>query len=143
MRHLTILAVAVLAALGLPACQDETGGPRKDCLCTTVFIGVDVTVIDAKGDAVPDMRLEVTMTRTGEVLDSSRLFNNPDLGQYGIFNDSFKALVAPAYRFTGEELRVKGYRSELAFEETFRVGVTDECWCHVRKISGPDTVRVD
>jgi len=142
MRCLMLLVVAT-AALCLPGCQDETAGPGENCWCSMEFAQVYVTIIDAGGHLVTDARLEVTMTRTGEVLNSSRLLNSPRFGQYAVFNDSFKDLVAPVNRFAGEEIQVRGYRKELVLEETFRVGVTDECLCHVRKISGPDTVRVD
>jgi hypothetical protein len=142
MRYLTLLAVGLLTAVLIAACVEQPSGPGGDCLCTAQFAQVLITVADAEGLPVSDVTIEVTMPRTGQVLDSSRLLQGPEPGRYAIFNDGFKDLVAPENRDMGEEIRVVGSLKAPIFDETFRVGVPGECRCHVRKISGPDTVNV-
>jgi hypothetical protein len=143
MRHYVLLIAAVAVAIGVIGCEDNKTGPKEDCLCTTEFVQVWITVVDAEGAPVSDIQTRVTIAGTGEILDSSRLYDDPENGRYTIFNDSFKRLVRRAYQFTGEEIRVAGYRDGLVFDEVFLVGVPDSCWCHVAKIAGPDTIRLE
>ena len=142
MRHLTLSAIGVLVAICVPGCVDQPSSPGGDCLCTEEFVQVSTTVVDEQGLPVTGITIQVTMTRTGRVLDSSRLLQGPEPGRYAIFNDAFKGLVAPENRDAGEEIRVVGSLKAPIFDETFRVGVPGECRCHVAKVSGPDTVTV-
>ena len=142
MRYLTLLAVGVLTAVLIAGCVEQPSGPGDDCLCTAEFAQVLITVVDGEGLPISGVTIEVTIPRTGQVLDSSRLLQGPEPGRYAIFNDGFKDLVAPENRDMGEEIRVVGSLKDPIFDETFRVGVPGECRCHVRKISGPDTVKV-
>lgn len=136
-------AIGILLALGLSGCLDDTDGPSNDCLCTAVFVQVAISVVDSQDQPVSDLDLEVTFVRTGEVLDPDLLGSDPISGRYAIFNDSFLNRIAWQNQGRGEELRVVGRSSEGGFSQTYRVGVTDECRCHVRKVSGPDSVLVE
>lgn len=144
MKRSIVALIAAIAILGLSNCQDGPLGPRRPgpCLCTTEFAQIVITILDWGGQPIPDLRLESVMVRTGETLDPALLPYDPVTGTYTIFNDSFKGLVHPLLRETGEELRVTGRLDTLVFSETFLVGVPGECACHVRKLSGPDTIYV-
>lgn len=144
MRRSIAALIAATAILGLSNCDDDILEPKDpgDCYCTTEFVSIVVAILDWGGQPIPDLRLETVMVRTGEMLDASLLPCDPATGRYTIFNDSFKALVHPLLREIGEELRITGWLDTLVFSETYRVGVPGECACHVRKLSGPDTIHV-
>lgn len=137
-----LTAVGIVLTLGLAGCLDDTNGPGHDCLCTTQFVQIIIAVVDAGGEPVQLAELEVTLVRTGETFDLSILPSDPSIGLYAIFTDSFLNRISWQYQGIGEELRVVGRMKDAEFTETYRVGVTDECRCHVRKISGPDTVVI-
>ena len=142
MRYLALLTIGAIATAVLAGCLDQPSGPGGDCLCTAEFVQVSITVVDEGSLPVSGVTIQVTMPRTGQLLDSGRLLGGSEPGRYAIFNDAFKDLVAPENRDVGEEIRVVGSLKAPIFDETFRVGVPGECRCHVRKVSGPDTVRV-
>jgi hypothetical protein len=130
------------AAFGLASCDDEPLSPSEDCLCTTEFAQVTIAALDSRGRPVSDIKLDITMTRTGHKIDTSLLYHDPHAGEYAIFNDAFRALIDPTLRDTGDEIRVVGWRDVIAFDRSFMIGVPGRCRCHVKKFSGPDTVFV-
>ena len=142
MRCLTLVAVGMLMVALIAGCVKEPLYPGGDCACSTVFAQVLITVVDAQGLPVSGVTIQVTMTRTGQVLDSRGLLQGAEPGRYAIFSDAFKRLVAADNRDVGEEIRVVGSLKDPIFDETFRVGVPGECRCHVAKVSGADTVKV-
>lgn len=142
-KRLLPTVAGIVLMLALAGCLDDTGGPGHDCLCTGQFVQVIIAVVDASGEPVALAELEVTLVRTGETFDLSILPSDPSIGLYGIFTDSFLNRISWQYQGIGEELRVVGRMKDTEFTETYRVGVTDECRCHVKKISGPDTVVVE
>jgi len=142
MRYSILSAIGVVATVLLAGCVEQPAEPGGDCVCTTQFVQVAITVLDAQGLPVSGLTIKVTMPRTGQILDPSRLSQGSEPGRYVIFNDAFKNLVAPENRESGEEIRVVGSLKDPIFDETYRIGAPGECHCHVAKVSGPDTVRV-
>ena len=142
MRCALLVAATMTAALCMSSCDDEPIGPDTRCLCTTEFAQVAVTVLDERGWLLSDIRLEITMNRTGHKIDTSLLFHRRQCGEYAIFNDAFISLIDPAFRAMGEEIRVVGFRDVIAFDRIFVIGVPGPCACHVQKYDGPDTIVV-
>ena len=126
----------------MASCDDEPIGPDTRCLCTTEFAQVTVTVLDERGCLLSDIRLEITMNRTGHKIDTSLLYHRRQCGEYAIFNDALKSLINPALCAQGEEIRVVGYSDIIAFDRVFVIGIPGPCECHVQKYEGPDTIVV-
>jgi len=106
------------------------------CLCTMEYVGVGFTLVDGSGQPIPDVPITVTMARTGKLLKLAQ--EGSRAGYYLVITDSQKELVDPS----GELICVTGSVGAHSFEIHFVVGVSDECHCHIRKVSGPTQVVV-
>lgn len=108
----------------------------NDCICTEEFRSYLVTVVDTLG--APINSLIVTIKdKDGDELD---VVQDPHLfgaGKYTILNDSFTQMFCSCttpeiiYFSASDGIRI------AAGEYLFN---TDECKCHINKVSGPDTL---
>jgi hypothetical protein len=110
-------------------------GEDESCACTKEYAAVVVTVLDASGDLELDFPATVVVLRTGSELPVAQ--RGADSGTYTVITDSEKKLV----RAEGENIRISGEKDGRAFTGDFEIGVPGVCRCHVRKVSGPDTLR--
>lgn len=108
----------------------------KDCLCTEEYRFFLVTVVDTLG--VPVDSLTITIKdKDGDELDVQQDQYFLDEGKYTVLNDSFIHIMCSCgipqtiYFSATDESRIAN--SEFMFN-------TDECKCHINKVSGPDTL---
>jgi hypothetical protein len=129
MKTLLILFLLVMALISCSTVDE-------DCMCTEEYRFYLVTIVDTLG--VPVDSLNVTIRdKDGDELDvmqESHLFG---LGKYTALNDSFTQM------FCSCTIPEKIYFSatdgnRIASGEYFFN--TDECRCHINKVSGPDTL---
>lgn len=120
-----------IAALGLAACDTSNG-----VVCTAEFRALTVTLLDSAGQPVLDATTVTTIPRTGDTLPITWL-GTPVGGTYVYVDDG----ANNAIRELGDSLRVDVDRSAgTDFSIAYFVDVPSGC--HVRKVTGPDTVVV-
>lgn len=124
--------LATIATLGaLSACKNEGAG----AICTASFAIVPVTVRDSSGNPVTGLSIADTLIRTRQGFLVPQSFGLA-AGTYVILDDGFRSHLRP----TGESIQVTGFDASTRFTATFTFDVPGGC--HVRKLSGPDTVVV-
>ncbi|MES1259436.1 MAG: hypothetical protein ABUL71_02490 [Gemmatimonadota bacterium] len=112
------------------ACSSTGGGT----VCTDLFAFLTVVPIDAGGAPVAGPFVVTdTVQRTGAVLTVAQ--QGYPVGSATIFSDSYRSAIREA----GDSVRVTGVATGGSFHATFLIG-TDGC--HIRKLSGSDTVVV-
>ena len=122
-----MLALAALAG----ACGSQSGGGR---VCTDLFAFITAIAVDTSGKPVTGLAVSDTVTRTGHGFDVAQQAYGPD-GTVTIFSDSNLGDV----RESGDAVRVTGIVGAARFAADYVFGSDG---CHVRKVSGPDTVVV-
>ena len=111
---------------------------EKDCMCTQEFRGYAVVVTDTLG--VPADSLSVTIKdQNGNILDVEQEQFDPEDGKYTVLTDSFTQLFCTCETpgkiyFSATDGNRTAY-GEFMFN-------TDECKCHINKVSGPDTLII-
>lgn len=122
----------IISAIIFSSCSEID----KDCLCTEEFGSYLVTVVDTLG--VPVDSLTITIKdKDGDELDVQQGQHFLDEGKYTVLNDSFIHIMCSCgtpqtiYFSATDESRVAN--GEFMFN-------TDECECHINKVSGPDTL---
>ena len=108
----------------------------EDCVCTMEFRSYSVTVVDSLG--VPLDSLTVTIKdKDGDELDVQQEPYSFSNGNYTVLNDSFTqefcACGTPERIYFSATDGNKTANGEFMFN-------TDECRCHINKVSGPDTL---
>lgn len=122
---------ALVAGLGLAACDTSNG-----IVCTAEFRALTVTLRDSAGQPVLDAATVTTVPHTGDTLPITWL-GTPVGGTYVYVDDGAK----PGIRELGDSLRVDVDRSAgTDFSIAYFVDVPSGC--HVRKVTGPDTLVV-
>ena len=111
----------------------------KDCLCTEEYRFFLVTVVDTL--RVPVDSLTVTITdKDGDELDVTQDPNPFGAGKYTVLNDSFIqmfcACTTPEKFYFSATDGIRTANGEFMFN-------TDECKCHINKVSGPDTLVLE
>lgn len=127
-----ILLVLLLIILTVVSCSTVD----EDCMCTEEYRFYLVTVVDTLG--VPVDSLTVTIRdKDGDELDVVQESYAFGPGKYTVLNDSFTQMfcacgtVQKVYFSAADGNRVAA--GEFLFN-------TDECKCHINKVSGPDTL---
>lgn len=123
-----------LVALGLAVVAGCDDTILDDCFCTEEFRSVAVTVVDTAGTPVDSMSVEVTRTRDGFVFTPDPAFV-VEPGTYVIMDDADKAALGPE----GEAVRVVATKNGVSISGDY-VFATDDCLCHIERVSGPDTL---
>lgn len=124
------------ALLALPSPSGACAANPTQCICTQEFRVYGLTVIDEAQRPVSDVSIEVRVVRTRQRLEST-YEELPTPGTYWIVDDGMRERFRPG----GDEVRVTGSKGSLGFEATFEFAV-DDCYCHVQKLAGPDTVVI-
>lgn len=108
----------------------------KDCACTEEYRGYGVTVVDTLGIPVDSLIVSIK-DQDGDELDVQQDQFNFDRGKYTVLTDSFTHIMCSC-----------GTPQKIYFSATDRSRIatgefmfnTDECKCHINKVSGPDTL---
>jgi hypothetical protein len=119
--------LAVLAACGEPF------------YCTPGAATWQVTVLDAQGTPVPDLRWTAVIERTHDTIPATLLaaHSDPAHGTYAVFTDAVRDRIDP----TGEVVRVEGAAGTEWFSAAFTFAVP-QADCYANRVSGPDTVTL-
>lgn len=124
--------LATIATLGvLAACKNEGAA----AVCTASFAFIPVTVRDSSGNPVAGLSIADTVIRTQQGFLVPQSFGFA-AGTYVVLDDGFRDRLRP----TGESVQVSGFNGVTRFTATFTFDVPGGC--HVRKLSGPDTIVV-
>jgi hypothetical protein len=116
------------------ACSGDPN-PSDPIACTEEFRAWSVTVVDAAGNPVDGLTVQVVRNSTGEQLPyGGTAFS---AGSYRIMDDG----MAAAIRIEGETIEGSGTGGGGTFDAAWEFGA-DARRCHVEKLSGPDTVTL-
>jgi len=129
MKTLIILFLLVIA---LVSCSTV----NEDCMCTEEYRFYLVTVVDTLG--VPVDSLTVTIKdKDGDELDVAQDTHPFGAGKYTVLNDSFTQMFCSCT--TPEKIYFSATDGNRIANGEFMFN-TDECKCHINKVSGPDTL---
>jgi hypothetical protein len=108
----------------------------EDCMCTMEYRFYLVTVVDTLGVPVDSLSVMIK-DKDGDELDVQQESYPFGAGKYTVLNDSFTDMFCAcgkpqAIYFSATEGR-RTANGEFSFN-------TDECKCHINKVSGPDTL---
>ena len=124
-----VLTCLVICLLVMYSCTDDD----DDCLCTMEFRMITVVVVDEMNIPVLDLTTTVK-DDSGKVYD---FYNDPLIfpGHYIVMDDNYAVeLTIQPKRF-----HFTGVKDSLTINGEYFIN-TDECNCHVKKVSGPDTL---
>ena len=108
----------------------------EDCMCTMEYRFYLVTVIDMLG--VPVDSLTVTIKdKDGDELDVQQESSIFGAGKYTVLNDSFTHIMCACG--TPQQIYFSATDGNRVANGEF-IFNTDECRCHINKVSGPDTL---
>ena len=126
-----IIKIFALSIILCTHCSDE----QCNYLCTTEFRMYLVTVIDTLGNPVDSLQTKVTNSRRKEFYFDELSSPPNSVGTYLVMTDRYKK------DFTTRPERVifTGNKNNHDVTAEFFFN-TDECRCHVYKVSGPDTL---
>jgi hypothetical protein len=129
---LALRILATFATLGaLTACRSEDA----PAICTASFAFVPVIVQDSSGNPLTGLSIANTVIRTQQSFLVPQSLGLP-AGIYVILDDGFRNQIGNS----GESVQVSGFNGATRFTATFTFDVPSGC--HVRKLSGPDTIIV-
>ncbi len=128
MRRIQIL-IAILFSLTALSCSSS----MEPCICSQQFVIMTVVVLDENNSYVQGLAVTIK-DESGKIYDVSE-YQYPFPGIYNVMTDEYVRNFSTIPRkiiFAGEwdSLKVSG---------NFFIN-TDECRCHVHKVSGPDTL---
>jgi len=131
MKNLLILFLSVIIFFSCSTVDE-------DCLCTEEYRFYLVTVVDTLG--IPVDSLDVTIRdNDGDELNVVQDPHPFGAGKYTVLNDSFTDMFCACgtnqkiYFFATDGNRIAN--GEFMFN-------TDDCKCHINKVSGPDTLVI-
>lgn len=108
----------------------------KDCICTEEYRTYLVTVVDTLG--VPVDSLNITIKdKDGDELDVQQEPYYLGEGKYTVLNDSFTHLMCTCG--TAQAIYFSAADGSRIANGDFMFN-TDDCKCHINKVSGPDTL---
>lgn len=114
-----------------------TSNTSDDCVCTDDLRVFSVVVIDNNNNLVDSLITSVTNPATGKVYNFSDSFPFSE-GRYTVMTDEQKddfTTMQEKILFTGQK-NSRTVSAEYFFN-------TDNCRCHVQKVSGPDTLKIN
>lgn len=130
------LLISILATVGLSCTVDH-----KDCVCTEEFRSYSVYIVDGNRQPIDSLVTWVT-DRNSQVVyrtDSSSLldpYQTP--GQYIVLTDSEMKYINSVLEIVIFHASNRKYN----ITESFTFSASDECRCHIQKVSGPDSIIV-
>jgi hypothetical protein len=108
----------------------------EDCMCTMEYRYTLVTVVDTLG--VPVDSLTITIKdKDGDELDVHQETNTFGAGKYTVLSDSFTHIMCTCG--TPQQIYFSATDGNRVANGEFMFN-TDECKCHINKVSGPDTL---
>lgn len=112
----------------------------NDRFCTAIFLGSAVSVLTPDGNLADSVQVRITIGN-GESFDPCTrtlgdYCDQQGPGKYIIFHDGIRDEIDEG---ENAAVLVEGTRGELSFTREF---VFTNDGCHVAKVSGPDTVRL-
>ena len=124
----------IISAIVFSSCSEID----KNCLCTEEFRSYLVTVVDTLGIPVDSLNV-IIKDKDGDELDVQQDQYFLDEGKYTVLNDSFTHIFCscgtPQTIYFSATDGSRTANGEFLFN-------TDECKCHVNKVSGPDTLVI-
>lgn len=129
-RH--ILFLFVIAGL-ISSCSNNDA---LECICTEEFRFYLVRVIDNQSNPVDSLTVTIK-DEQGRIYQINQA-SFPFPGHYVVMDDSYTnqfSILPTKIIFIGEK-----NSQQVTGEYLFN---TDECKCHVQKISGPDSLRIN
>ena len=126
-----LLIRAMFGATVLVACKSAA---RPDCVCTTSFLSIVVTVVDTAGAPVPSLSPTITVRSTGRLLVPAA----PAIGQgwYPVVSDGDMNQFA----LDGDTLHFAVSSPPRSAAGDFVVDAPGPCRCHIHLVAGPDTL---
>ena len=127
-----ILLLSFLLIIAAVSCSTVD----EDCMCTEEYRFFLVTVVDTLG--VPVDSLDVTIRdKDGDELNVLQDSHPFGAGKYTVLNDSFTEMFCACG--TTQKVYFSATDGSRITKGEFMFN-TDECRCHINKISGPDTL---
>lgn len=131
MKTITMLTIGVLVLLNSCSSVDNS------CICTLEFRMYTVLVIDKANQPVDSLNIEIKNAATGRVyLFLEKIYLGK--GVYQVMNDNY----TKEFSQWPEKILFKGTKNGGVVESDYYFN-TDECKCHVHKISGKDTLVIN
>jgi len=108
----------------------------KDCACTEEFRGYGVTVVDTLGVPVDSLTV-IIKDKDGDELDVQQNQFNFDEGKYTVLTDAFIHIFCSCG--SAQKIYFSATDGSRTANGEFLFN-TDDCKCHINKVSGPDTL---
>ena len=108
----------------------------EDCLCTMEYRYTLVTVVDTLGTPVDSLTVTIK-DNDGDELDVQQESSIFGAGKYTVLNDSFTHILCSCG--TPQQIYFSATDGNRIADGEF-IFNTDECRCHINKVSGPDTL---
>lgn len=123
LRYLLICSIVLL-----PSCMRDS----DECICTKEFRTVTVYVIDDMNNPVENL-VTTIMDENGKEygLSEPPFFT----GYYSVMTDVY----VNDFTIHPKKILFEGIKDSLTVNAEFFIN-TDECNCHINKVSGPDTL---
>lgn len=125
----------IISAIVFSSCSEID----KDCICTEEFRSYLVTVVDTLGIPVDSLNV-IIKDKDGDELDVQQDQYFLDEGKYTVLNDSFTHIMCTCG--TPQKIYFSATDGSRTANGEFLFN-TDECKCHVNKVSGPDTLLLN
>ncbi len=107
----------------------------KNCICTEEFKVYTVKVIDRNKRPLDSLRVRIYNPSTGRDFDIEQTYAPYESGVYVVMTDAYTHSLQEG----GEAVIFEAENDTLSASGQFYF-TTDDCRCHVEKISGPDTL---
>jgi hypothetical protein len=135
MRKISLLFFVTALVIFSSACSTTESG--KDCICTEEFRIEYVFITDAQGLPIDDLTTVMINETSGDTLENNGAFVY-EPGMYWLIDDNYLSrLTEYPQTFT-----FKAENDSVSVGAVYQFA-TDNCKCHVQKLSGPDTLRVN
>lgn len=130
LKMVLIRSLLILCIVLFSSCMRDS----DDCICTQEFRTVTVFVIDENNKPVDSLVTTIT-DEEGKKYDVSDPPFFP--GYYPVMHDGY----VNDFSVVPKKILFEGIKDSLSASGEFLIN-TDECSCHINKVSGPDTLIV-
>ena len=132
MKHLFLL---FLFATLFYSCTTQESQP-PDCVCTMEFREISVRVVDKNLTPVDSLSIIIKCKTTGkEFTIPQQHFTG--VGYYTVMTDTY----TQEFSTTPTSILFEATNGNASVTGEFKIG-TDDCKCHIYKVSGPDTLHI-
>jgi len=131
MKIITSLIVGSILLFGSCSLLED------NCICTQEFVMYTVLVFDNSNQPVDSLTVEIKNVRTGKIYTFlEKIYLGK--GVYQVMNDGY----TKEFTEEPEVIVFKGSKSGAEVESVYLFN-TDKCRCHVQKLSGKDTLKIN